>query len=146
MLVKLEECSQDSEDGNVFLIEFQNLKIEMKITDDFARRILLKNANRELVEQSLLQKDELVFGDLVADLRRLSHAKCISSLLGSKVKEVLQNGLKGKPSKCYSYEAQGHLARECNAAPREQSHTEVLIKVASLAEVMMSGHPLLQRN
>lgn len=137
----MKEYSQDSEDSDVFLTKFQNLKTEAKIDDVFARKILLKNADGGLVEQSPIQKGKLVFEALVVDLRRLDHAKYTSSLLGSKVKEVPYSGLRGRPSKCFLCRAQWYLARDCNTAPREQSHSEVLVKECKLAIITTLRHP-----
>ena len=49
-LAKLEEYCQEEEDTDEYLTNFQNLKSEAEITEDFARRILLRNAREDLVE------------------------------------------------------------------------------------------------
>src|SRR5437660_715600 len=48
----------ENEDVGEYLMNFQNLKGTAGITDDFARRILLRNAREDLVEESIASAGE----------------------------------------------------------------------------------------
>src|SRR5437660_1561637 len=71
-LIKLEGyCQGGDEDIEEYLTNFQNLKSEAGITNDFAQRILLKNARRDLVEEAILVTGEIAYEALVQELKRV---------------------------------------------------------------------------
>src|SRR5438445_9863156 len=82
-LAQLEEYHQNDKDTEDYLINFQNLRSEASITEDFAKRILLKNTREDLVKEALTSADKMSYKTLVRELQRLGKASQIFSLLAS---------------------------------------------------------------
>lgn len=68
-LAKLEGYCQDKEEIEEYLTNFQNMQSEARIDKCFAKRLLLKNAQEDLVMGSIMQSGDLPYDKLVNDLR-----------------------------------------------------------------------------
>lgn len=67
-LAKLEAYCQEEEKIEEYLTNFQSLKSEAKIPDEFTKRILLKNTREDLIERSIMQSGELQYEVFLKDL------------------------------------------------------------------------------